>query len=81
MRLPTSSRRLLGQRLSIRREEVLARQNPPYTVEYLSQWDEQWETHSTSTTFGQAFIKYAALDWPAKRVVDGKGRVVVRQID
>lgn len=81
MRWPTSSQPSQVQPARhLSRDEVLARQTPPYTVEYLDQWDGTWTTHVTSPSFGFAFKKYAALDVAEKRLLNGNNKIIVYEV-
>jgi hypothetical protein len=81
VRWPTSSRRSSARPArSLSREEVLARQTPPYAVQYGDPWDDQWQTLLTSPSFGFAFKKYAELGSVDKRLINGDGKVIVYEV-
>lgn len=61
---------------------ALAKQTPPYVVQ-TGKLSGKYQTRWTFESFGRAFMWYSGLNVHSgykKRLIDGKGRVIVREL-
>lgn len=63
-------------------KEAIAKHLPPYSIQH-AKLSKAYETTETFESFGRAFVAYAKTEvspGEKKRLTNGKGRVIARQI-